>query len=80
MGVFFIQVVARLVWLYVKFGKERPCTCILGIEGNFTLQWWHYKAVFVIHTLHLCNVLCCPFEMLGENCRHDLHDGVIARD
>jgi hypothetical protein len=49
MGGFFIQVVARLVWLYVQFGKEKLCMCIIRIEVNFTLRCWHYKAVFVIH-------------------------------
>jgi hypothetical protein len=61
-----------------NFVKKNLCTCIIRIEGNFTLRWWHYKAMFVTHTWCLCNVLCCPSEMLGEKCRHGLHDGAIA--
>jgi len=78
-GRFFLFRLQHVCFGYMSnFVKKSRCTCIIRIEGNFTLRWWHYKAMFVTHTCCLCNVLCCPSEMLGEKCRHDLHDGAIA--
>jgi hypothetical protein len=47
-----------------RFRKEKLCTCIIRIKGNFTLRGWHYKTVFVIH---VTPVLC--FMLLFWNAR-----------